>query len=87
MLGRRVFETVAMQVPKGANISEWKEETRTPTPVTIMEEGPSEEESKSVQQDRAIDNEDREKALDAGQEAREDAEGQEREWRRGIGSV
>ncbi|KAL8778688.1 MAG: hypothetical protein Q9213_007302, partial [Squamulea squamosa] len=28
---------VAMQVPRDANISEWKEETRTPTPVT--EEG------------------------------------------------
>lgn len=25
---------VAMQVPRDANISEWKEETRTPTPVT-----------------------------------------------------
>ncbi|KAL8677230.1 MAG: hypothetical protein Q9186_006323 [Xanthomendoza sp. 1 TL-2023] len=29
---------VAMQVPRDANISEWKEETRTPTPVTISEE-------------------------------------------------
>ncbi|KAL8937366.1 MAG: hypothetical protein Q9211_003728 [Gyalolechia sp. 1 TL-2023] len=28
---------VAMQVPRDANISEWKGETRTPTPVTIME--------------------------------------------------
>ncbi|KAL8767320.1 MAG: hypothetical protein Q9209_006158 [Squamulea sp. 1 TL-2023] len=32
---------VAMQVPRDANISEWKEETRTPTPVT--EEGVGDE--------------------------------------------
>ncbi|KAI4208776.1 MAG: hypothetical protein L6R36_009566, partial [Xanthoria steineri] len=29
---------VAMQVPRDANISEWREETRTPTPVTEEEE-------------------------------------------------
>ncbi|KAL8907745.1 MAG: hypothetical protein Q9207_001228 [Kuettlingeria erythrocarpa] len=78
---------VAMQVPKGANISEWKEETRTPTPATIMEEGPGEGESKSVHQDRAIGNEDRSNALGVRQEARDDAEGQDTAWRRGIGSV
>lgn len=78
---------VAMQVPKGANISEWKEETRTPTPVTIMEEGPGEEESRSVHQDRAVKNEDREKAIDVRQETGDNAQGQDSAWRRGIGSV
>ncbi|KAL8762490.1 MAG: hypothetical protein Q9184_001525 [Pyrenodesmia sp. 2 TL-2023] len=78
---------VAMQVPKGANISEWKEETRTPTPVTIMEEGPGEEESKSVHQNRAVKIEDGEKATDASGEAGDNAERQDSAWRRGIGSV
>lgn len=78
---------VAMQVPKGANISEWKEETRTPTPVTIMEEGPVEDETGRVYQDRTAADGGREEDTGMRQEREGKAEAQDKEWKRGIGSV
>ncbi|KAL8960982.1 MAG: hypothetical protein Q9193_002401 [Seirophora villosa] len=77
---------VAMQVPKGANISEWKEETRTPTPVTIVEEGPTEHGAGRGLQDEAA-NKDPEGVKDDKPGVLRTAEVSDDQWRRGVGSV
>ncbi|KAI4288977.1 MAG: hypothetical protein L6R35_001759 [Caloplaca aegaea] len=78
---------VAMQIPKGANISEWKEGTRTPTPVTIMEEGPAEHEDGRALQVGAADSEGPAPVKDEEPETLRKPEVEDNEWRRGVGSV
>lgn len=78
---------VAMQVPKDANISEWKEETRTPTPVTIMEEGQADEKREEVPEHQIVLKEGQEQSKDGELEKQSKADMDESEWRRGLGSV
>ncbi|KAI4204758.1 MAG: hypothetical protein LQ348_001233 [Seirophora lacunosa] len=77
---------VAMQVPKGANISEWKEETRTPTPVTIVEEGPPEHGAGRGLQDEAANKEGPEGVKDDRPGVLRTAEVSDDKWRRGVGT-
>ncbi|KAL8941155.1 MAG: hypothetical protein Q9216_002420, partial [Gyalolechia sp. 2 TL-2023] len=79
---------VAMQVPRDANISEWKEETRTPTPVTIMERDEEGEEERGGFR-RIERNVERKRGKEAekgkGPEGAETDE--EEEWRKRVGSI
>ncbi|KAL8730848.1 MAG: hypothetical protein Q9166_003775 [cf. Caloplaca sp. 2 TL-2023] len=73
LMGERGTERVkvAMQVPRDANISEWKEETRTPTPVT-------EEAMEEVREGVMTKEQERERERER--------EGREMDWRRRTGS-
>ncbi|KAL9005821.1 MAG: hypothetical protein Q9188_001403, partial [Gyalolechia gomerana] len=79
---------VAMQVPRDANISEWKEETRTPTPVTIMERDEEGEEDRGGfrRVERDVESK-REKKVEEGK-GREGVETEEEEeWKKRVGSI
>ncbi|KAI4184297.1 MAG: hypothetical protein L6R41_004847 [Letrouitia leprolyta] len=79
---------VAMQVPRDANISEWKEETRTPTPVTIMERDEEGEENRGGFRRAGRDAQGKEERKDEEEKGREGVEtDNEEEWKKRVGSI
>lgn len=79
---------VAMQVPRDANISEWKEETRTPTPVTIMERDEEGEEDRGGfrRAERDVERK-REKEVEEGKGRKGVETEEEEEWKKRVGSI